>query len=168
MKVAPPHLAVCISWHDAVEFMPRLTTRGDGEYHRLPTEAEWEYPCRAGTTSPWSSGEDARDFVTYALYWENAWDQGPRQAQSVATRPPNSGGLFDMHGNVWEWVRDPYARVSPTKITSLAMSATDGHHVSRGGNFYSAARNLRSAARGSGPLDYRGSGGGVRVLRELR
>lgn len=133
------------------------------QLYRLPTEMEWEFACRAGTTTPWSSGQDARALPDYAVFRPNTWNEGTRAAQAVAGKLPNPWGLYDMHGNVWEWVSDSYhANVS------VSHHDAGSQRVSRGGNFYTGAHALRSASRGSGPPDYKGSGVGFRLLLEDR
>ena len=92
-----------VSWDDAVEFCRKLSVREGAEY-RLPTEAEWEYACRAGTTTAYSFGDDASRLGDYAWYIENSG----RTTQPVGEKLPNAWGLYDMHGNVREWCQDWY------------------------------------------------------------
>ncbi len=94
---------VGISWDDArayCEWLGELT----GEHYRLPTEAQWEYACRAGTETRWSFGDEERDLDEHAWYSGNA----DGKLHPVASRRPNPWGLYDMHGNVWEWCADWY------------------------------------------------------------
>ena len=136
-----------VSWNDIQEFLTTLNGMGQGTY-RLPTEAEWEYAARAGTTTAWSFGDSESQLVNYAWYGES-WSRGPH---SVATKLPNSWGLYDMHGNVWEWVQDWY---SSTAYSS--HSASDpiyvedvSYRVYRGGSWYGYAGLTRSVYRNMG------------------
>jgi len=116
--------------------------------YRLPTEAEWEYACRAGTTTRWSFGDDESMLGKYAWYRENSGGQ----AHPVATKQPNPWGLYDMHGNVWEWVFDSYqsdtyaARVD-TLTTHPVVDKLVNIRILRGGSVISGPWLLRSAVR---------------------
>lgn len=92
-----------VSWHDAQEFCKRLSER-TGDTYRLPTEAEWEYACRAGSTGKWCFGDDESQLDEYAWYYDNS----SGTVHPVAQKKPNAWGLYDMHGNVWEWCQDEY------------------------------------------------------------
>ena len=166
----PSHPAVYISWPDVQEFIGRLNAAAGEAVYRLPSEAEWEYACRAGTQTRWSFGDDASQLGDYAWYRANAWDVGEDYAHAVGTKLPNAWGLYDMHGNVWEWVQDRYGshyynsspRVDPPGPSS------GSHRVIRGGNFGHGASDLRSAARGDGSshiLHNRYGYIGVRLVR---
>ena len=89
-----------VSWEDVQEFIRRLNAREQGVTYRLPTEAEWEYAARAGSTTAYSFGDDTLQLGEYAWYWENA----DGTTHPVGQLKPNAWGLYDMHGNVWEWV----------------------------------------------------------------
>ncbi len=115
----PYHPAVYISWHDAQEFVQRLNSIAGEEVYRLPTEAEWEYACRAGTTTLWSFENEEGSFSSiwmydndkvslphYMWYRDNTLGNNERYAHAVGQHRPNPWGLHDMHGNVWEWVQD--------------------------------------------------------------
>jgi len=91
-----------------VEFCRKLSKQEGVEYH-LPTEAEWEYACRAGTTTDYSFGDDASQLGQYAWYDKNAWDAGEKYAHRVGQKLPNPWALYDMHGNASEWCQDCYA-----------------------------------------------------------
>ena len=150
------HPAAFISWNDAQAFIDTLNAAAGAALYRLPTEAEWEYACRAGTTTRWSFGDDESRLGEYAWYYDNVWDAGERYAHAVGTRLPTPWGLFDMHGNVWEWVQDWHTtivgiRASGTYPDSRQVDPTGpgsgSHRVKRGGSFYDFARLLRSAFR---------------------
>ncbi|NQT36760.1 MAG: formylglycine-generating enzyme family protein [Planctomycetes bacterium] len=120
-----------------------------GRYYRLPTEAEWEYACRAGTTTAYSFGDDPKALDEYAVYWDNCDDGYHR----VGSKRPNPWGLYDMHGNVSEWVLDQYI---PGRYQQLAKTTADNPvavprtiypRVVRGGSWDDDPETLRSAAR---------------------
>lgn len=152
-----------VSWYDAVLSCNALSAaeglepcyRIEGEDsaelipgangYRLPTEAEWEYACRAGTTIAWSFGADAADIDQYAWYASNS--EGTPQA--VAEKEPNRWGLYDMHGNLWEWVEDCWHgnyRGAPSD-GSAWLDQDCLVRVVRGGSFLNPPRFLRSARR---------------------
>lgn len=148
VQAEPNHPAVYISWVDMQEFLRRLNEAADRDLYRLPTEAEWEYACRAGTTTSRSFGDDESQLGDYAWYLENVGDARGKFAQPVGSKQPNPWGLYDMHGNVWEWVQDwysnSYANAKQIDSTGAASGST---RVMRGGGFVNRARNVRSAKR---------------------
>mgnify|MGYP005839573929 CR=1 FL=1 len=133
-----------ISWHDATEFCARLT-KHTGRTYRLPSEAEWEYACRAGTTTPFYFGETITpDLVNYdGNYSYGAAPQGQyREATTdVGSFPPNGFGLYDTHGNVWEWCLDHWHdsygglfRQAPTDGSAWLSSDENKSRLLRGGS----------------------------------
>ena len=134
-----------VNWNDAQEFAERLSQK-TGKQYRLPSEAEWEYAARAGTSTKWSFGDNESQLGDYA------WFRGNSQAktQRVAQKRPNAFGLFDMHGNVWEWVQDcwhdNYA-AAPTDGSAWTTSCSDTRQGLRGGSGDLVSANLRSANR---------------------
>jgi formylglycine-generating enzyme required for sulfatase activity len=138
-----------VSWNDAAEFCRKLSNlpeeRAAGRGYRLPTEAEWEYSCRAGTTTRYYFGDDKDRLEEYA------WPGGSGSKHPVGQKKPNAWGLYDMHGNVWEWSADwhgkgYYAR-SPQDDPSGPASGTQ--RVFRGGSWGSGPDAARSAFRHS-------------------
>jgi len=128
----------------------------------LPTEAQWEYACRAGTLTKFSFGDDESKLGEYAWFDKNGWDAGEKYAHEVAKKHPNPWGLFDMHGNVWELCSDWYGeKLSGGQDPSGASSGSD--RVLRGGSWFNGASNCRSAYRGGYSPDDRGSDLGFRV-----
>ena len=97
-----------VSWDDAQEFLAKLNRIEEIDTYRLPTEAEWEYACRAESTGRFCFGDDEAGLKDYAWYNNNS----AGKTQPVGQLKPNAWGLYDMHGNVWEWCRDWYGRVS--------------------------------------------------------
>ena len=142
----PEQPVVGVSWDDAVAF-------AKWAQGRLPTEAEWEYACRAGTTTEYSFGDDAARLGEYAWFGNNS-DQ---QTQPVGTKMPNAWGLYDMHGNVWEWCQDyynsGYYKQSPE--VDPAGPSMASYRVFRGGSWGHGAANCRSACRISITPDFR-------------
>ena len=156
----PDHPAVYVSWDDAQEFLKRLN--GRGPVYRLPTEAEWEYACRAGARTRWSFGDDEDGLGKYAWYRGNLKE---RYAHAVGMKLPNPWGLCDTHGNVWEWVQDSYV---PYPGGHLPKPSSDPDRVDRGGSFYDPARCLRSAYRNHDAPSSRSADLGLRLLRACR
>ncbi|GIX03968.1 MAG: hypothetical protein KatS3mg113_0974 [Planctomycetaceae bacterium] len=146
--------AICMTQHAAKKFCEWLTAK-TGHYYRLPTEAEWEYACRAGTTTAYSFGNDPSLLGDYAWYYENSQEK----YQKVGQKKPNPWGLHDMHGNVSEWCLDKYEadfykKFAPgmTAINPLCLPSTEYPRVVRGGSWDDDPPALRSAARHhSGP-----------------
>jgi formylglycine-generating enzyme required for sulfatase activity len=144
------HPAICMTQHAARTYCKWLSAK-TGRYYRLPTEAEWEYACRAGTTTAYSFGNDPDKLDDYA--WQNSNSGG--QYAKVGLKKPNPWGLYDMHGNVAEWVLDQYipefyaaAPQSGTVVQNpLAIPKTVYPRVVRGGGWDHEPADLRSAAR---------------------
>jgi len=148
-----------ISWADAVAFCEKLS-KMEGRKYRLPTEAEWEYACRAGTAGRFA-GDKLDDFA-----WYDANSDG--RTHPVATKKPNAWGLYDMHGNVAEWCADYYAPAYPAaSVTDPAGPPEGKARVVRGGSWASFERGCRSASRHSSSAAYQLKFIGVRVVMEL-
>ena len=170
VREGPNHAASYVSWDNAVEFCKRLSAL-ENEIYRLPTEAEWEYACRAGTMTPWSFDVEQDKLVDYVWHDANAYKDGRQYAQPVGQKLPNAWGLHDMHGNVWEWCSDWYAPYSKRskEETDPTGPKKGSHRVWRGGSFADAAISTRSATRLSfGRVGYRPEhAAGFRVVREV-
>lgn len=142
-----PRLPVeAVSMADAVEFCRRVS-RLSGRTARLPTEAEWEYACRAGTTTRFSFGDNAAEFGDYAWYKANS-DDGTFPIHPVGMKKPNAWGLFDMYGNLLERCSDFYADAYTTSTNENPRGPDSGSfHVLRGGNYHVPPGRCRSASR---------------------
>jgi formylglycine-generating enzyme required for sulfatase activity len=142
----PKYPATAMTQHAASKFCEWLTAQ-TGHYYRLPTEAEWEYACRAGTTTTYSFGDDVSKLGEYAWYFENS----DGSYQPVGTKKPNPWGLYDMHGNMSEWTLDAYLpnyKKHPDRsVTPFALSPKRYPRVTRGGDWDKDPEDLRSAAR---------------------
>ncbi|MDA0746222.1 MAG: SUMF1/EgtB/PvdO family nonheme iron enzyme [bacterium] len=150
VQADPDNPAVYVSWDDVQAFVHKLNVTAGDSLYRLPTEAEWEYACRAGTTSRWSFGDDESQLTEYAWYIENAWNVGERYAHRVGTKKPNLWGLYDMHGNVYEWCQDRFGSYSSSAQTDPQGPSSDSDRIVRGASVSFGARHLRSAHRISG------------------
>ena len=145
-----------LSWQESHEFCQRLSgvaeEQASGRKYRLPTEAEWEYACRAGTSTPYNTGESLREVDAR---FAGLSRHSPKPAASVGSYPPNAWGLFDMHGNVWEWTSDWFSdswyRKSPVEDPQGPESGT--HHTLRGGSASVEGHECYSAIRGEAPRD---------------
>ena len=160
-----------VSWNDAQEFIGSLNGRAGGNRYRLPTEAEWEYAARAGTTGdrygnldaiPWY-GDNSGDLDVIAWYGYNPGER----TNPVGGKAANAFGLHDMLGNVWEWVQDWYGDYPGGTVTDPGGPASGSHRVRRGGSwlFYPTRCNCRSSARLNGTPGLRSLILGFRLLR---
>jgi formylglycine-generating enzyme required for sulfatase activity len=142
------HPAMGITWHNAMTFC-RWLSKQTGKEYRLPTEAEWEYACRAGSTDAFGVGSDPEKLKEYAWYEETA----DSETSAVGKKKPNPWGLYDMLGNVREWVSDFYSpdaykqAAAKTPAVNPKGPQTGQVHVARGGDYSCPAEELRCAAR---------------------
>jgi formylglycine-generating enzyme required for sulfatase activity len=151
-----------VSWNDAQNFINKLNEANDGYKYRLPSEAEWEYACRAGTTGDYYAA-DVDDIGWY--------DKSGKKTHAVGGKQPNAFGLYDMSGNVWEWCKDWYHdsyNGAPTDGSAWLTGGEQKYRVLRGGSWLSYASFLRSALRYWVTLDDRGSYDGFRVVAVVR
>jgi formylglycine-generating enzyme required for sulfatase activity len=179
-----------VSWYDAVEYCNRRSqkeglspayaisgigdsrtvtwNRGSNGY-RLPTEAEWEYACRGGTATPFSTGNNITtgqaNYDGNNPYNNNAKGTYREKATAVGSFAANHWGLYDMHGNVWEWCWDWYGDYSSGAQSNPGGAASGSSRVVRGGSWRYGAQDLRSAFRGSGPPSLRSDRIGFRLVR---
>ncbi len=150
-----------VSWNDCYEYIRRLNARQE-ERFRFPTEAEWEYACRAGTTTAYSFGDAISDLEHYAWYKKNSRATTHR----VGQKRPNVWGLHDMHGNVWEWCQDWYAEY-PASFSMDPKGPPDGSsRVVRGGSWGGEDLSCRSARRKRRQSDEQLSSCGLRLCRD--
>ncbi|HUY34879.1 MAG TPA: bifunctional serine/threonine-protein kinase/formylglycine-generating enzyme family protein [Pirellulales bacterium] len=165
-----------VSWFDAIDFCNKLSEKEqrkpyyvrDGEVvkvlggtgYRLPTEAEWEYACRAGTTTRWSFGDNETNFAQHA--WFNSNSSG--RTHQVEGLPSNPFGLYDLYGNAWEWCWDWHGEYAAGAVSDPTGPAAGSARVVRGGAFYSSASYCRCAARFAAPPMDRDLNLGFRVL----
>ena len=177
--VAGSHPAVCISWHEAQAYAAWLGRR-TGKPYRLPSEAEWEYAARAGTTTSYSFGSDEGQLCEHARFADLGsqfpWRGGCRSEQTnygpvhVGAFKPNAWGFFDMHGNAWEWAADCWT-ADPSEIPSDASAFTRAGAcetgVVRGGGWAAAYQRVRSAQRMPVPTALRHYHMGLRVALTL-
>ena len=147
-----------VSFDDAQEFIRKLNARDPGKNYRLPTEAEWEYACRAGTTGPRYGELDS------IAWWIKNSD---RQTHPVGQKQPNNWGLYDMLGNVWELCADWKGPYSNGAVTDPKGPSSGYYRVSRGGSWYDAASAVRATFRSSPESGYRGNSLGFRLARAL-
>lgn len=143
-----------VSWTQVQTFIQKLNAHGQGRF-RLPTEAEWEYAARAGSSSLYACGESEDCLAAGSWYLPNAADT----THPVASRGANPWGLYDMFGNVSEWVADRYAAYADPAVTDPTGAASGDYRVQRGGSYGNYADGLRSARR-----SYGDPGGSDRVL----
>jgi formylglycine-generating enzyme required for sulfatase activity len=160
--------ATYVSWNDARDFCARLSVT-EGKKYRLPTEAEWEYACRAGAETRWSFGIDEKALGDYAWYRENAGDIDEQYAHQVRLKDPNAFGLYDMHGNVWEWCHDYFGEhFNQQLLENDPTGPSQGSfRVLRGGSWDNEAELTRSAHRNNDSAVLRHPHNGFRVVREL-
>ncbi|MEZ6063766.1 MAG: formylglycine-generating enzyme family protein [Planctomycetaceae bacterium] len=160
--------AVMVSWDVAVEFCKRLSNLPEelaaGRSYRLPTEAEWEYACRAGTSTAYSCGNDPVVLRDYSWFHDNAL----QRPHPVGEKLPNAWSLYDMHGNVFEWCRDSMAEYPSAAIVDPVTTGPGDVRVARGGSWYCLSSQLvRSAVRHGFRRSERTNYIGFRVILEI-
>jgi len=131
-----------VSWDDCQEFIRKLNSKGEGTF-RLPTEAEWECSCRAGTTTIYYFGDEESRFGDYG--WHNENSEG--KTHLVGGKQPNPWGLYDMHGNVWEWCQDWYGDYPSGEEIDPTGPSSGLFRVFRGGSWNDSLEYCRSVDR---------------------
>jgi len=151
-----------VTWNEAKEFCEKLSEKDPNMTYRLPTEAEWEYACRAGTDTwcYWGNDLNHNMIDQYAFYKKNSGFQ----TNEVGQKKPNLWGLYDMSGNVWEWCSDWKGDYPTEKIIDPAGTPSGSFRVVRGGSWLSLARDCRSANRNDYSPDDRNSNVGFRLV----
>lgn len=166
VKLGADYPATYVSWDEAVEFCQKLSTQ-DGREYRLPTEAEWEYACRAGATTTFSFGNDDSRISDYA--WSGdvfVYGSTKSHAREVGKKRPNAWDLYDMHGNVWEWCNDWYGDkyYGDSAAADPQGPGFGSDRVLRGGGWSNAPAYCRSASRSRYSPDSRFSFVGFRPV----
>ncbi len=159
-----------VNWDEAMEFCDRLSDH-TGQTHTLPSEVQWEYACRAGTSTPFHHGETTTpNLANYGA--DLAYGDGPtgiyrKTTTPVGSFPPNAFGLYDMHGNVWEWCLDLYHENyegAPTDGSAWVTGGDPDYRIIRGGSWYCYPHFCRSASRDHDLRDVHLSNFGFRVV----
>mgnify|MGYP000343781190 CR=1 FL=1 len=163
----PQQPAEQVSWAEAQSFLQRLNTLRPQLYARLPTEAEWECACRAGSKTAFAFGEQiGPEQVNFNTFGDGREELYRRRPVPVRSLPANAWGLYEMHGNVWEWCCDVWqddlgcAAVADPQVPEPDQG---GLRVVRGGSWVCDAADVRSASRDRYPADYRGASIGFRI-----
>jgi len=166
-----------VSWHDCIRFIKKLNAMSQWSY-RLPTEAEWEYACRAGSSTVYSWGNTID--CGKAMYSNNSLKSGDcldyakkrglgvNSPAPVKSYPPNAWGLYDMHGNVWEWCQDWFGDYSASAIVNPVGPYSETKRIRRGGSWFKHGHSCRSANRNFGHPTNRLRTTGFRLVREIR
>ena len=160
-----------VSWYSAQYFIRKLNGREGVNLYRLPTEAEWEYACRAGTSTRFFFGNDEKDLKSYDWYGENASSKYENRSHPVGRKMANPWGLYDMYGNVYEWCQDCAAEwgdeYDAGEVVDPVGPTSGSYRVTRGSAFLNEAKHIASAKRGMRYPDLVASTYGFRVVKDL-
>ncbi|MFM7926364.1 MAG: formylglycine-generating enzyme family protein, partial [Pirellula sp.] len=152
-----------VSWHDAVEFCKKLSELPEekkaGRVYRLPTEAQWEYACRAGSKTAYSFDDEEGLLPVYGWFNRNS----SNRTHTVGLLEPNAWGLYDMHGNVWEWCSDWYEKYPKGAVSDPSGPKEGSFRVFRGGSWSCRAAICRSGIRQGGDSSFQFRGLGFRL-----
>jgi formylglycine-generating enzyme required for sulfatase activity len=155
-----------VTWFETHDFLTRLAQRSPGNHFRLPTEAEWEYACRAGTTTAYGTGPTLTHAqANFAESAERA-AAGEGATMPVGSFPPNAWGLYDMAGNVWEWTEDEHCPYADGQTVDPVLGCSEPLKVIRGGSWYFGADSARCGLRYTHRPQDLGFSLGFRVVRE--
>lgn len=152
-----------VSWDDCQIFIQKLNSMAGKNIYRLPTEAEWEYSRRAGSTSAYCFGDDEGRLGKYAWYANNSG----QETHPAGQKKPNSLGLYDMHGNVWKWCQDWYGNYPSGPVMDPKGPSSGSNCVLRGGSWFKVAAYARAAYRYRGNPGLRYNYLGFRLVRTL-
>ena len=166
VKEGDDYPAVNMNWDEAVEFCKKLTQK-EGRKYRLPTEAEWEYACRAGTKTAYSFGDDDNKLCDYGWFRANAYNAGEKYGHIVGQKKPNPWGLYDVHGNVWEWCSDWSGDYPTAAVTDPKGPSSSKNRVIRSGSVSFTAGDARSAERGGTAPDNQSCSIGFRIVLDF-
>ncbi|MEA2084231.1 MAG: SUMF1/EgtB/PvdO family nonheme iron enzyme [Thermodesulfobacteriota bacterium] len=150
-----------VSWNDAVAFIQRLNDLVPNGKFNLPTEAQWEYACRAGSKGAYCFGSNRANLGRYAWLGDNTHSR--IRLKPVATKKPNAWAIYDMHGNLWEWCRDWYGEYPRGSVKDPTGVSSGTEKVCRGGSWLSGAGGVRCSDRDHVPPDYANTSVGFRV-----
>ncbi|WP_197524949.1 formylglycine-generating enzyme family protein [Botrimarina hoheduenensis] len=152
-----------VSWQECLSYAKRLGERCSGKF-RLPTEAEWEYACRAGTKTRFAYGEAPQRWMSYRHAWVN--NNSEATTHPVAQKPANPWGIYDLHGSVWEWCSDYYGPYSATPAADPHGPINGTSRVFRGGSWFDLPPSCRSANRHRHAPNRRYTAIGLRLIYE--
>ncbi|MCP4348341.1 MAG: formylglycine-generating enzyme family protein [Desulfobacterales bacterium] len=152
-----------VSWHDAQEFVRKLNELEKTDLYRLPSEAEWEYACRARSNKRYCFGDDEGYASEYGWFCNNSGSK----THPVGQKKHNAWGLYDMHGNVWEWCQDWYGSYTSSDVTDPGGPDSGSSKVFRGGSWFSFVENCRAGVRDCDPPDRFGHDLGFRIVKSL-
>ena len=159
------HPADNVSWNDCNTFISKINELGLGTF-RMPTEAEWEYACRAGTTSRYYWGNDTTDYQVHEYAW--AFSKAEGISHPVGLKKPNNWGLYDMSGNVWEWCSDWRGPYRADRLIDPTGPGEGKKKIYRGGSWFNKPSTLRSANRNGHEPDMRGTNAGLRLVLQVQ
>ncbi|MDR2790787.1 MAG: formylglycine-generating enzyme family protein [Campylobacteraceae bacterium] len=157
-----------VSWYDVKAFLSKLNALENTTNYRLPTEAEWEYAAAAASNDTYSFGSDEAELRKYAWYYNKNDNKKLLSAQAAGQKMPNQWGLYDMHGNVWEWVETVYNKDFYAKNKIDTIANTGNANIIKGGSAYNSAEFLRSSVRVLQPSSYKADNLGFRIAVTIK
>lgn len=161
VAICPNNPVESVSWNDTEKFINKLNEADEVYSYRLPTEAEWEYSTRAGSQSAYWFGDNIEEIGRYTWYAGNSGEMN----HAIASKPANAWGIYDAHGNVWQWVADWYAKYPLSPQVDPPGPEKGTYRVVRGGCWCYDARRLRSSYRAYHSQDFRNGHIGIRLVR---